>query len=45
MFFQLLSTITVNLVGKIMQSAYLCYFSYKAQKITISRGLNRISNS
>ena len=45
MFFQLLSTIKVNLAAKIMQSAYLGYFSCKAQKITISRSFNLISNS
>ena len=39
MFFQLLSTIKVNLVAKIMQSAYLCViFHVKHKKITISRG-------
>ena len=46
MFFQLLSTIKVNLVAKIMQSAYLCVIFYvKHKKITISRGFNLISNS
>ena len=45
MFFQLLSTMKVNLVAKIMQSVYLCFiFSCKAQKITISCGFNLISN-
>ena len=45
MFFQLLSTIKVNLAAKIMQSVYLCViFSCKAQKITISCGFNLISN-
>ena len=43
--FQVLSTIKVNLVAKIMQSAYLGYFSFKAQKNTISRSFNLISNS
>ena len=39
MFFQLLSTIKVNLVAKIMQSAYLCViFHIKHKKITISHG-------
>ena len=32
----------VNLVAKIMQSAYLGYFLFKAQKITISRSFNQI---
>ena len=46
MFFQLLSTIKVNLVAKIMQSAYLCViFHVKHKKITISRGFNLIFNS
>ena len=46
MFFQLFSTIKVNLVAKIMQSAYLCVIFYvKHKKITISRGFNLISNS
>ena len=43
--FQLLSIMKVNLAAKIMQSAYLGYFSCKAQKITISRSFNLISNS
>ena len=44
-FFQLLSTIKVNLVAKIMQNVYLCViFSCKAQKMTISCGFNLISN-
>ena len=39
MFFQLLSTTKVNLVAKIMQSAYLCViFHVKHKKITMSRG-------
>ena len=39
MFFQLLSTVKVNLVAKIMQSAYLCViFHIKHKKITISYG-------
>ena len=39
MFFQLLSTTKVNLVAKIMQSAYLCViFHLKPKKITMSRG-------
>ena len=46
MFFQLFSTIKVNLVAKIMQSAYLCVIFYVThKKITISRGFNLISNS
>ena len=46
MFFLLLSTIKVNIVAKIMQSAFfICYFSFEAQKITISRGFNLVSNS
>jgi len=46
MFFQLLSAMKVNLVAKIMQSAYLyVIFSCKAPKITISRGFNLISKS
>ena len=45
MFFQLFSTIKVNLGAKIMHSAYLCViFHVKHQKITISRGLNLLSN-
>ena len=40
------STIKVNLVAKIMQSAYLfAIFHLKHKKITISRGFNLISNS
>ena len=43
MFFQLLSTIKVNLVAKIMQIAYLCViFHVKHKTITISRGVNLI---
>ena len=46
MFFQLLSIIKVNLVAKIMQSAYICIiFHVKHKKIIISRGFNLISNS
>ena len=46
MFFQLFSTIKVNRVAKIMQSAYLCViFHVKHKKITISSGFNLISNS
>ena len=44
MFFQMFSTIKVNLVAKIMQSAYLCVIFHN-KKITISRGFNLISNS
>ena len=44
-FFQLLSTIKVNLVGKIMQSVYLCYFHVKQKKKNFSRSFNLISNS
>ena len=45
-FFQLLSTIKANLVAKIMRSAYLfVIYHVKHKKITISRGLNLISNS
>ena len=40
MFFQPLSTIKVNLVAIIMPSVFfMCYFSCKAQKITISQFL------
>ena len=45
MSFQHLSTIKVNPVAKIMQTAYLCYFLCQAQKFTISYGFNLISNS
>ena len=47
MFYQLFSTIKVNLVAKIMQSAYLCVIiiHVKHQNITISRGFNLISSS
>ena len=46
MFFQFLSTIKVNLVAKIMQSAYLCViFHVTHKKITISPGFNLISDS
>ena len=44
-FLKLFSTIKVSLVAKIMQSAYLCVISSQAQKITIPRGFNLISNS
>ena len=45
MFFQLLST-KVNVVAKIMQSAYLCViFLVKHKKPTISHGFNLISKS
>ena len=41
MFFQLLSTIKVNLMAKIMQRAYLCViFHVKHKKKTISHGLD-----
>ena len=46
MSFQHLSTIKVNPVAKIMQTAYLCViFHVKHKKITISYGFNLISNS
>ena len=46
MFFELFSTIKVNLVAKIMQSTYLCViFHVKHKTITISRGFNLISIS
>ena len=46
MIFQLPSTINVDLVAKIMKSAYLCViFQVKHKKKTISRGFNLISNS
>ena len=45
MFFQLLSTIKVNFVDEMIQSTYLCYFAYQAQKLTIHRDFNLISNS
>ena len=46
LFFQLLSTIKVNLVTKIMQSAYLCLiFHVMHKKNTISRGFTQICNS
>ena len=44
-FLKLFSTIKVSLVAKIMQSAYLCVISSQAQKVTIPRGFNLISNS
>ena len=45
MFFQLLSTMKVNRVAKIMHSGYLCVTSrVKHKKIIISRGFNLISN-
>ena len=43
MFFKLFSTIQVNLVAKIMQSAYLCvifHVKHKKKKKNISRGFN-----
>ena len=44
MFSQLFSTIKVNLVAKIMESAYLCVsFHVKHKKNTTSRGFNLIS--
>ena len=45
MFFHLLSTIEVKLVYEMIQSTYLCYFAYQAQKLTIHRDFNLISNS
>ena len=45
MIFQFLSTIKVNLVAKIMQSAYLCVILDINHKNTISRCFNLISNS
>ena len=46
MFFQLLSTIQVNLVAKNMQSAYSCVICHvKHKKIAISRVFTLISNS
>ena len=46
MLFELLSTIKVNLVAKMMQSAYFCIIvRVKHKKITISRGFFLISNS
>ena len=45
MFFQLLSTIKVNLVTRIMQSAFLCVIFHVKLKNIISRGFNLISNS
>ena len=45
-FFQLLSIIKVNIVAKIMQSAYLSViFHVKHKKNTISRCFNLNSNS
>jgi len=44
MFFQLFTTIKVNIVAKITQSAYLCViFHVKQKKITISRCFTLIS--
>ena len=43
--FQLFSTIKVNLMAKIIKRLFMCYLSCQAQKITISRSLNLISNS
>ena len=45
MFFQILSTIEVNVVDKIIQIAYLCVIFHVKHKITISHGFNLISNS
>ena len=46
MLLQILPTIKVNLVAKIMQGAYLCViFHVKHEKNTISRGFNLISTS
>ena len=47
MFFQLPSTMKVNLVAKIMQSAYLCVIVHvKHKKLPlISRGFSSISDS
>ena len=46
MFFQLFSTMKVNLVAKIMRSAYLCViFHVKHKKITIFRGFNLVSDT
>ena len=46
MFFQVLSTIKVNIVAKIMQSVYSCaIFQVKHTKNVISRGFILISNS
>ena len=42
--FYLLSTIKVKLVDEMMQSAYMCYFTCLAQKITIYRGFNLKAN-
>ena len=45
-FFHLFSTTEVNLVAKIIQSAYLCViFHLKHKKITTSCGFNLISIS
>ena len=44
MFFELFLTIKVNLVAKIVQSAYLCVIIHVKQKSIISRGFNLISN-
>ena len=45
-FFQLLSTIKVNLVAKIMQSVYSSViFHFRNQKVTISGGFKLMSNS
>ena len=46
MFFQLLSTITVKIVDKMMQSGYLCVILYvKQKKKIISWGFNLIFNT
>ena len=45
MFFQLLSTIKVNLVAKTMQKSYLCVlFHVKYKKIIISHGVNLVKS-
>ena len=45
-FFQLVSTMKVKIVDKMMPSTYLCVILYvKRQKMTISCGFNLISNS
>ena len=43
--FQLHLTIEVKLVDEMTQSACLCYFTCQAQKKSIYRGFNRMSNS
>ena len=45
MFFQHFSTIKVDLLAKIVRSAYLCVVvQLKLKKMTFSRGFNLISN-